>query len=69
MKSLEAVSEQASVSCLSVSCVEAVLEHSGFDVVPLVLLFRRKALDFAPEFRLPDLILVKVAPGVRGLDM
>ncbi len=69
MESLEAMSEQASVSCLSVACVEAVLEHGSFDVVPLVLLFWRKALDLAPELRASDLLLVEVAPRVRRLDM
>ena len=49
MKGLEAMSEQASVSRLSVACVEAVLEHGSLDVVSLVLLLWRKALDLAPE--------------------
>lgn len=69
MESLEAMSEQASVSCLSVACMKAVLEHGSLDVVSLVLLFYGEALYLAPELRPPDLLLVEIAPRMGGLDM
>ena len=54
--------QQAAVARLAISCVKTVLEHCRLDVVPLVLLFRREALDLLSQFERLYFLLLKIPP-------
>ena len=56
--------QQATVARLAISCVKTVLEHCRLDVVPLVLLFRRKTLDLLPQFECLYIFLLKISPPI-----
>ena len=59
---MDAMLEQAHVAGLAVACVETVQEHGSLDVVALVLLLYRKALNLLPEQVGFDILILEVSP-------